>query len=165
MNDFNFSDFRMEDVVNYIQTKFYESALIEEEITKLEEKLKQDEEKQMIETKQLVGNIPMDQFMKAMKERQYKRDIGMGCYMSLHVKHLNLMKEIMSFLDELIDTITDGGNTDIPPHISDMIESLRQTVSDFENRTKSHIEHIQNNSVKLNNYIDAILVMTSKEEK
>ena len=82
MNDFNFSDFRMEDVVNYIQTKFYESALIEEEITKLEEKLKKDEEKQMTEIKQLVGNIPMDQFMKAMKERQCKRDIGMGSLMS-----------------------------------------------------------------------------------
>lgn len=165
MNDFNFNDFRMEDIVNYIQTKFYESTLIEEEITKLEERLKQEEEKQMIESKQLVGNAPMDQFMKVMKEHQCKRDIGMGHYMSLHVKHLNLMKEIMSFLDELIDIITDGGNTAIPPHISDMINSLKQTVSDFENRTKSHMEHIQSNSVKLNNYIDTILVMTSKEEK
>lgn len=82
-----------------------------------------------------------------LRERAMKSDLRNSIYIGLHVKQLNLMKELQGLMDEL-----GMNNTDIPV-LDNLTGSLNEMVNAFENKIREMAEGFQRNSLEFNNFL------------
>ncbi|MBR5296809.1 MAG: hypothetical protein IKU29_02940 [Parabacteroides sp.] len=132
--------------------EYFEKAT---EIFKLDEDIKQYREKMEkeldAERKELAEIIfscnSKQQIVNLLRERAMKSDLRNSIYIGLHVKQLNLMKELQRLMDEL-----GMNNTDIPV-LDNLTGSMNEMVNAFENKIKEMTEVFQKNSLEFNEFL------------
>lgn len=135
-----------------LMSKYFEKL---DEILKIDEDIKQYREKMEKELdnerKELAGIIftcsTRQEIVNILKERTMKSDLRNSIYIGLHVKQLNLMKELQGLIDEL-----GMNNTDIPV-LDNLTGSLNEMVDAFENKIREMAEGFQRNSLEFNNFL------------
>lgn len=144
-----------------LMSKYFEKL---DEILKLDEDIKQYREKMEkeldVERKELAGIIfscnSKQEIVNLLRERSMKSDLRNSIYVGLHVKQLNLMKELQGLIDEL-----GMNNTDIPV-LDNLTGSLNEMVNAFENKIKEMTEGLQRNSLEFNEFLTNSLKEESK---
>lgn len=138
----------------------HEELLIEyfnklEKIFELDEDIKQYREKMEKELdteRKELGEIifacsTRQEIVNILRERAMKSDLRNSIYIGLHVKQLNLMKELQGLMDEL-----GMNNTDIPV-LDNLTGSLNEMVNAFENKIREMAEGFQRNSLEFNAFL------------
>lgn len=138
----------------------HEELLIEyfnklEKIFDLDEDIKQYREKmekELATERKELGEIiftcsTRQEIVNILRERAMKSDLRNSIYIGLHVKQLNLMKELQGLMDEL-----GMNNTDIPV-LDNLTGSLNEMVNAFENKIREMAEGFQRNSLEFNNFL------------
>ena len=135
-----------------LMQEYFEKAV---EIFKLDEDIKQYREKMEKELdaeRKELGEIiftcsTRQEIVNILRERAMKSDLRNSIYIGLHVKQLNLMKELQGLMDEL-----GMNNADIPV-LDNLTGSMNEMVNAFENKIKEMTEGLQRNSLEFNEFL------------
>ena len=128
--------------------KLEEIFKLDQEITNYKNKMDKELDVERIEMKGIIFNCnTKQQIVDILRERTMKSDLRNSIYIGLHVKQLNLMKELQGLMDEL-----GMNNTDIPV-LDNLTDSLNEMVNAFENKIKEMTEGLQKNSLEFNEFL------------
>ena len=139
-----------------LMQKYFEKATeifkLDEDIKQYREKMEKELDAERMELAEIIfsGNSKQ-QIVNLLRERTMKSDLRNSIYIGLHVKQLNLMKEIQELMDEL-----GMNNTDIPV-LDNLTGSLNEMINAFENKIKEMTEGFQKNSLEFNEFLTASL--------
>lgn len=128
--------------------KLEEIFKLDQEIVNYKNKMDKELDAERIEMKGIIFNCnTKQQIVDILRERTMKSDIRNSIYIGLHVKQLNIMKELQKLIDEL------GMNSTCIPEVDNMINTVNEMIDTFENKIKLMTEGLQKNSLEFNEFL------------
>ena len=135
-----------------LMQEYFEKATeifkLDEDIKQYRNKMEKDLDAERTELAEIIFSCnSRQQIVNLLRERAMKSDLRNSIYIGLHVKQLNLMKELQRLMDDL-----GMNNTDIPV-LDNLTGSMNEMVNAFENKIKEMAEGLQRNSLEFNEFL------------
>lgn len=141
-------DIMNEELIQEYFEKATEIFKLDEDIKQYREKMEKELDAERKELAEIIFSCnSKQQIVNLLRERAMKSDLRNSIYIGLHVKQLNLMKELQRLMDEL-----GMNNTDIPV-LDNLTGSMNEMVNAFENKIKEMTEVFQKNSLEFNEFL------------
>ena len=129
-------------------TKLEEIIKLDEDIKQYRNKMEKELAEERVEIKGIILRCnSREEIVNILRTRAMKSDIRNNIYIGLHLKQLSMLKEMQNMMNEM------GMNDTNIPEIDNMIDSVNEMITNFENKIKIMTEGLQQNSLTFNEFL------------